>query len=481
MELNLNLFVPELFLAASGIFMIVLDFLVPTRAKNRTFALLTALAGAVAVFLVVLFTPFSPEEAFNGFIKKDYLALLSQVLILFTLLLTVLVSYDYLKKFETKYPGEFYYTLLFATVDAMLMVEANEPSTLFVSLEVTSISIYVLMALFRGDYRGKEGALKYFILGSVGAGVMAYGFAVVYGLTGTTLYPEIAYSISNSSPLLLLLAVAFILSGFLFKWGVFPFHPWVPDAYQGAPTPVTLFMGAVMKVAAFVALVRLFLPAFLSLSPHWQEPVLIFAVLSALFGALAALNQENLKRMLAYSSISHGGVILAALASYPAVSVFSVLFYLFAYAFMTVASFGLISLLTVKGYRGESLSDWKGLYQRAPFLALLSVVVFMSLAGIPPLLGFWAKFYVLIALVESGQVLVALAILLASLISLGFYLKPLVYAFMKEGGEKREELGFSAYAAVVVSAFFLVLLGLFPELLSQLFLLGVASFLKGVV
>jgi len=217
------------------------------------------------------------------------------------------------------------------------------------------------------------------------------------------------------------------------------------------------------------------------LSPYWQEPVLIFAVLSALFGALAALNQENLKRMLAYSSISHGGVILAALASYPAVSVFSVLFYLFAYAFMTVASFGLISLLTVKGYRGESLSDWKGLYQRAPFLALLSVVVFMSLAGIPPLLGFWAKFYVLIALVESGQVLVALAILLASLISLGFYLKPLVYAFMKEGGERREELGFSAYAAVVVSTFFLVLLGLFPELLSQLFLLGVASFLKGVV
>ncbi|WP_456342169.1 NADH-quinone oxidoreductase subunit N [Thermovibrio sp.] len=481
MELNLSLFTPELFLACAGILLILIDLIIPSREKNGLFALITFGITSVAIVLTAVYSPFSPQEAFNGFIKKDFLSGLSQLLVLFTLLLTVLVSYDYLERFKTNYVGEYYYTLIFASLGAMLMVEANELATLFVSLEVMSISIYVLMALFKRDYRGKEAALKYFILGSVGAATLAYGFALLYGITGSTLYPEVAKALSSNLSAAAFLGIALVLSGFLFKVGAVPFHGWAPDAYHGAPTPVSLFMGAVVKVAAFVALLKLFFPVLLPFFERWGEVALIFGLVSALFGALAALGQENLKRMLAYSSISHAGVILTALATLPALAVYSVFFYLFAYTFMTIAAFGIISLLTVKGFKGENLSDWRGLYSKSPSLALLSVVIFMALAGIPPLLGFWAKFYVLVALVKTGKVLPALIVMVASLISLGFYLKPLVYAFMKEGKEERVIPGFSAYVAVLISSLVLIFLGLFPEVVSQASLLSLASFLKGVM
>ncbi|RKQ63693.1 NADH dehydrogenase subunit N [Thermovibrio guaymasensis] len=481
MNLNISLFVPELFLVSSAILLILLDLFLPSRGKNGLFSTITFAVTCVAVVLVALYSPFSPQEAFNGFIKKDLLSALAQLLILFTLLLTVLVSYDYIEKFPTGYVGEFYYTLIFAALGGMLMVEANELATLFVSLEVMSISIYILMALFRGDYRGKEAALKYFILGSIGAAVIAYGFAVLYGITGSTLYPEVSSSLNSNFSVAALIGIALVLSGFLFKVGAVPFHGWMPDAYHGAPTPVTLFMGASVKVAVFVALLKLFFPVFLPAFERWDEAVLIFGLVSALFGAFAALEQENFKRMLAYSSISHAGVILTAVATLPALAVYSVFFYLFAYTFMTIAAFGIISLLTVKGFKGENLTEWRGLYGRSPFLALLSVVIFMALAGIPPLLGFWAKFYVLVALIKAGKVLPAVIVMLASLISLGFYLKPIVFAFMKEGREEGVPVGFSSYVAVFISSFILIILGLFPEVVSQASLVSLASFIKGTM
>ncbi|WP_456454842.1 NADH-quinone oxidoreductase subunit N [Thermovibrio sp.] len=481
MEIGLELFIPELFLALSAIFFILIDLFIPNRGKNAVFSVLTFLVACIGAFLVVLTNPFVPKEAFFGFIKKDFLSSLSQLLILFTLLLTSLISYDYLNKFKTRYVGEFYYTLIFATLGAFLMTEANELTTLFVSLEVLSISTYVLMALFKGDYRGKEAALKYFIVGSVGAGVLVYGFALLYGISGGTVYSEVLGSLSKAPSPLVLLSVSLVLAGFLFKVGAVPFHGWLPDAYHGAPTPITLFMGAVTKIAAFIALTKLFFPLFLAFIGKWQSAILVLGIVSSIVGALMALNQENVKRMLAYSSISHGGVILVALSSLPSVAMYSLLFYLFAYTLMTIAAFGFISLLTSEGFKGERLSDWINLYSSSPFLALLAVVIFMSLAGIPPLLGFWAKFYVIVALVQSGKVLPALVVMVSSLISLGFYLKPLVYAFMKEGKAEQIEVGFSSYVAVVVSSLLLIVLGLFPEVISQLSLLGLASFLKGVM
>ncbi|WP_457755098.1 NADH-quinone oxidoreductase subunit N [Thermovibrio ammonificans] len=482
MNINFYLMVPEAFLLSAAIFFILFDLVIPHRLKNQVLSSLTLVAIVLTVVLVVLFTPFVPKEAFNGFVKKDLLVSFSQVLILVVAFFTTLVSFDYLKKFPTPYVGEYYYTLLFAVFGLMLMVEANELSTLFVSLEVSSISLYILASLFSGDYRGKEAALKYFILGSVGAATIAYGFALLYGITGSTLYPEVAsYLKTHLSDVVLplLLALVFIVSGFLFKVGAVPFHGWVPDVYHGAPTPVTLFMGAAVKVAAFMALLRLFIPVF-PLPQPWNGAFIFFAVVTMFAGALMALNQENLKRMLAYSAISHTGVILAAAAALPSLALFTVFFYLFAYAFMTVAAFGFISALTGKGFVGENLSDLKGLYSRNPFMGLLAVVIFMSLAGIPPLLGFWAKFWVLMALVKSDYLLVALSVLVSSLISLYFYLKPIVYIFMKEG-EGGAFPGPSELAAVVVASAVLVVLGLFPSLVSELSLFGLSSFLRGLM
>jgi len=480
MELNVKLLFPEFFVLAAAVTGILVDLLLPKRVKNGFFATFSVFVLFVAVFLVVFSSPFVPEEAFNGFVKKDLLTGFAQVLILFSSLIAVFVSYGFLKKFDTDYVGEFYYTLLFAVFGAMLMVSANELATLFVSLEVMSISVYVLSALFKRDYRGKEAALKYFIMGSVGAAVIVYGFALLYGISGSTNYEDLAGSISTLS-FPVLLALAFVISGFLFKLGAVPFHGWVPDVYHGAPTPVTLFMGAVVKVAAFVALLKLFYPVFLPLAQKWGEVFAVIGVVSAFVGALMALRQENVKRMLAYSAISHTGVVLAALVSVPAVAVFSVLFYLFAYAFMTVAAFGFISLLTEKGFKGENLSDWRNLYGKSPFLALSLVVIFMSLAGIPPLFGFWAKFYVLVALVKAGKVGIAVAILIASAISLYFYLRPVVYAFMKEGEAVLPPIEPFELGAVAVTVFFLILFGIFPELISQTSLFALSSFLRGII
>ena len=481
MELNLSLLLPEGFLLVSALVMLLVDLIVPDRRKNGLFSVVSFGVIAVTIFLVTSQVTVEPKHAFNGFIKKDAMVVISQVFILLCGLFSVLLSYSYVERFPLKYKGEYYYTLLFALLGGILLVEANELSTLFVSLEVMSISVYILIALFKEEERSLEAGLKYFVMGSIGAGVLVYGLAILYGLSGTTLYSGVSEVVSQShlTPALLL-SVVLVAVAFLFKTGAVPFHGWVPDVYQGSATPVTAFMSAAVKLAAFVAFLRLFLPLFSSFAPNWTPAILTVAVVTMFAGALMALNQDNVKRMLAYSAVSHTGVILAAFVTVPALASFTVLFYLFIYVFMTVAAFGVVSLLTTKGFKGEEVQDWKGLLRRAPFLSFCIVVIFMSLAGIPPLAGFWAKFYVLLALVKEGFTLTALAVLLSSLLSLYVYLKPLVYVFMKEDSD--EEVSFSSadYVVVAFTTLSILILGIFPKLVAELSLLSVASFIRGL-
>ena len=482
MKLNAILMFPEIFLLTVAVISILIDLIIPNRLKNRLFSFISSTTLVLTLFLLVIFSPVSPQTAFFGFVKKDLLSTFSGVLIVFSGLIATFVSYGYIERFKTNFVGEYYYTLLFATFGALLMVSANELSTLFVSLEVMSISIYILISLFKGDYRGKEAALKYFIMGSVGAAVIVYGFAVLYGLSGSTTYSEISNFLEkHPHSLPVILSLVFTLSGFLFKFGAVPFHGWTPDSYHGAPTPVTLFMGAVVKVASITAFIKLFYPVFLPLAKEWGTLLAVIGVVSAIVGALMALNQENVKRMLAYSAISHTGVIVAAFSSIPSLSIYSVLFYIFAYTFMTIAAFGLVSLLSTSGFKGERLSDWRNLYSRSPVIALSLVVVFMSLAGIPPLLGFWAKFYILVALVRVGKVGIAVALLISSVISLYFYLRPVVFAFMKEGKPTEFSPTPVEYGAFIVVSLFLVIFGLFPEVISQASLLSLSSFIRGII
>jgi NADH-quinone oxidoreductase subunit N len=481
MELNLNLLLPEGFLLLSALVMLLFDLVVPDKRKNGLFATASFAVIAVTMFLVTSQVTLEPQRAFNGFVKKDAMVVISQVFILLCGLFSVLLSYSYIEKFPLKHKGEYYYTLLFALLGGMLLVEANEFSTLFVSLEVMSISVYILIALFKGEERSLEAGLKYFVMGSVGAGVLVYGLAILYGLSGTTFYSGVSEIVAQShlTPALLL-SVVLVAVAFLFKTGAVPFHGWVPDVYQGSAAPVTAFMSAAVKLAAFVAFLRLFLPLFSTLAVNWTPAVLAVAVVTMIAGALMALNQDNVKRMLAYSAVSHTGVILAAFVTVPALASFTVLFYLFIYIFMTIAAFGVVSLLTTKGFKGESVQDWKGLLKKAPFLSFCIVVIFMSLAGIPPLAGFWAKFYVLLALVKDGFVLTALAVLISSLLSLYVYLKPLVYVFMKEDSEQKIPFSSTDYVVIGFTSLSILLLGIFPKLVAELSLLSVASFLRGL-
>ncbi|GAB6076598.1 NADH-quinone oxidoreductase subunit N [Desulfurobacterium crinifex] len=482
MNLNLELMLPETFLLISALLMIVIDLVISDRQKNSFFSNLSIVVIVVTMFLISGTVSVKPSYAFNGFIKKDLMVVLSQLLLLISGIFAVLLSHNYIEKFSLKYKGEYYYTLLFALLGGMLLVAANEFSTLFVSLEVMSISVYILVALFKNDYRGKEAALKYFIMGSVGAAILVYGFAILYGLTGVTTYDGVSELVNkNGVTLALLFSIALVAVAFLFKTGAVPFHAWVPDVYHGAPTPITTFMGAAVKVASFVAFLRLFFPVFVSFAKDWTPAIELIAVVTMFAGALLALNQNNLKRMLAYSAVSHTGVILAAFVTVPALASFVVLFYLFVYVFMTLAAFGMISLLTTKGLKGENVEDWSGLYKKSPFLALSAVVIFMSLAGIPPLAGFWAKFYLLVALLREGFITLALAVVLSSLMSLYFYLKPLVYAFMKGESDLAVSYNVRDYAVIGLSTLAILIIGFFPNLFVKFSLLGVISFVRGLI
>jgi len=481
MELNPGLLLPEGFLLISAMVMLLVDLLVPDRKKNGLFAGISFAVVAVTMFLVTFTLSLEPKLAFNGFVKKDAMVVVSQLFILLCGLLSILMSYSYLEKFPLKHRGEYYYTFLFALLGGMLLVEANEFSTLFVSLEVMSISVYILIALFKKEEKSLEASLKYFVTGSVGAGILVYGLALLYGLTGTTLYSGVSEVVHESGVTpVLLLSVVLVAAAFLFKTGAVPFHGWMPDVYQGSAAPVTAFMGAAVKLSVFVAFLRLFLPVFSGTASEWTPAILTVALVTMIFGALMALNQDNLKRMLAYSAVSHTGVVLSAFVTVPALASFTVLFYLIIYVFMVIAAFGLVSFLTSSGFLGEEVQDWRGLLKKSPFISFCIVVIFMSLAGIPPLAGFWAKFYLLLALVREGYIFTALTVLLSSLISLYVYLKPIVYVFMEDGSELNISFSSTDYVVVGFSTFSILVLGIFPKLVAELSLLSVASFLRGL-
>jgi NADH-quinone oxidoreductase subunit N len=479
MEINMVFVLPEIFLTVSVLLLMLMDIFTPDRNKNAVFMSLCAAVTVIAMLILLKEPAFKPEFAFNKFFRLDFLAVVSKFLILISTLFTVFLSRKFIEKFELKFKAEYYYTILMAALGGMLLVSANELATLFVSLEVMSISIYIVTAIFKNDYRGKEAALKYFILGSVGSGFLVFGFAILYALAGTTQIDTIKMNLAvNFSPAVLL-AMAMVGAGFLFKVGIVPLHMWVPDVYEGAPTPVSSFMSSAVKLSAFIAFMRIFYPAFAKFLSSWEIPFEIFAAVTMVAGSLMALNQKNLKRMLAYSSIAHSGILLSAFLTASVSGTFSIIFYLSVYVFMNIAAFALISTLTGKGYIGENVEDWGGLFLKNPLLATIGIVVFLSLAGIPPFAGFFAKFYVILALVRADHIILALIVVLSSLISLYFYLKPVVFSFMREKSDLEVGMpSFEDLGVLILSSAVLIIFGILPSLLVKISVFSVASFLK---
>jgi NADH-quinone oxidoreductase subunit N len=406
-----------------------------------------------------------PLEGFQGALVIDGLALLFNFLFAASALLTMLVSYRYLDT-EGETEPEYYGLMLFAQAGMYLLAAGTELVTLFVGVETMSISFYVLTGFLRRDRRSNEAAMKYLLLGAFSAGFLAYGFSLLYGLTGQTRLSAIAQTITvyPSSDPLLLLALVIMGVGILFKIGAAPFHMWAPDVYEGAPTPVTAYLSIASKAAALAMLVRLLIGPLAPFRESWLPPLIAAAVASLVIGNLAAVTQVNVKRLLAYSSISHGGYILLALAAGNDTGYRAVLVYTVVYAFMNLGAFLLVIALRRADLPGEFIDDFSGLMHRSPGHALLMLVFLLSLAGIPPTAGFIAKYYVFLALVEAGQYGLAILGAIFVAVSLYYYFR-IVRAMFAGPLASREALASSGGMRIALAATALVTLGagLFPE------------------
>jgi len=458
-------FLPEILLTLAGTLFMVLAALVKRRSSPLFghLSLLTLIAGiAVAVAGGA-----NPGPAFGGMLVVDGFATFFRVLVMGVGFLTVLVCYSFLPR-QNAETGEFHALLMFSIAGQCLMAAANDLIIIFIGLEISSIASYVLAGFFRDDKRSNEAALKYFLLGSFATGFFLYGVALIYGATGSTNLDAVRRavgSLTTGSPLLILLAAALMLVGLGFKVSASPFQMWAPDVYQGAPTPVSAFLSAGPKAAAFAIFLRIFMTAFAPIGDRWEPLVWGASLLSMTVGNFAALTQSNFKRLLAYSSIAHAGYILVALTARSDVGTAAAMFYLAAYAFMNIGAFAVVSHLSGRGEKFTEIEDFKGLAQKQPFTAAMLTIFLLSLIGVPLTGGFFGKFYIFKAALESHLVWLTVLGLLNSAVAAYYYLRVLVMMYMYDPGEaaeKLEPLSPAMGAALILPALGTLFLGIFP-------------------
>jgi NADH-quinone oxidoreductase subunit N len=425
-----------------------------------------ALAGLVVTAALQLGQFGREAEAFGGMFVADGFSAFINLVLLLGGVLTIAVSFDYLKRMNLA-RGEYYVLMLFSISGMMLMASAADLIVVFLALELLSIPLYVLAAFARPEARSEEAGLKYFLLGAFASGFLLYGIALVYGATGTTALSGVvaAATAGVQFPVYLALGAGLILVGLGFKVAAVPFHMWTPDVYHGAPTSVTAFMAVGAKAGGFAALLRVFVVAFPSIAEQITPVLTVICAATLIIGNLLAISQSNIKRMLAYSSISHAGFILMALVVYGNDAarfdvVASALFYLLTFAFASFGSWAVVMMLEQKEGRGLEFKDYAGLAKRSPWLAAAMAVFMLSFTGVPPTLGFAGKFFLFRAVLEGGYVGLAVVGMLASLISAYYYLRLIVVMYMQSGEPEihRERwLGLTAGATAIgtVALFFL--------------------------
>ena len=416
---------PELFLLAMVCVILVADLFVSDDNRIVTYALTQlSLGGCVAITWVTASA--EPAYTFSGMFVDD---MMSDVLKLLTYLgvMTMLVySRAYLAA-RGLFRGEFFTLTLFATLGMMVMISANHLLTLYLGLELMSLSLYAMVALQRDSATATEAAMKYFVLGALASGMLLYGMSMLYGATGTLEITRLAEVVANlgSRDVVLVFALVFIVAGLGFKLSAVPFHMWVPDVYHGAPTAVTLFIGSAPKLAAFAFVMRLLVQGLGAeqLVAQWQPMLIVMAVLSLAIGNVTAIAQTNLKRMLAYSTIGHMGFLLLGILSGDLIGYGAGMFYVVVYVLMNLGSFGMILLLSREGFEAENLEDFKGLSARSPWYAFMMLLLMFSMAGVPPTVGFYAKLSVLQAVINAGYVWLAVVAVLFSLIGAYYYIR----------------------------------------------------------
>lgn len=458
-------FAPETILIIAGTLLMVLD---PFFAKRtpRLFGHIAIVAFMAAIFAAVAANSV-PGHAFSNLLVVDGFATFFRILVLVIGILSVLSSYRYLER-EDAETSEYHALLLFSVAGQCLMVAANDLIMIFIGLEISSIASYVLTGYLRNDKRNNEAALKYFLLGSFATGFFLYGVAIVYGITGSTKLDEIRTVLNTPGTSLAIVGVAaaLMIVGLGFKVSGAPFQMWAPDVYQGAPAPVSAFMATAPKAAAFAIFVRIFMTSFQQIANGWEPLIWISALLSMTIGNFAALTQNNVKRMLAYSSIAHAGYILVALAARSELGTAAVMFYLVAYALMNIGAFAVVIHISGKGERHLRIEDLAGLSQKQPVTAALLTVFLLSFIGVPLTGGFFGKFYIFRAALESNLIWLTVLGLLNSAVAAYYYLRLLVVMYMYEPGEvtnSLEPLGPGLSLALILPAIGTFFLGVLPN------------------
>jgi NADH-quinone oxidoreductase subunit N len=438
------LLVPELVLLGTAILVLAGDVFLPRR-NQYLLSWLTMAGFGVALLSNLLIDWNAGKTTFSGMFRADYFSLFINIIVLSAGIMSVMIATSYLSGGDE--PGsmplpEYMVLLLLSILGTMLVGAAGDLLMIFIGVEMGSLAVYVLTGFARNRITSIEGALKYFLLGAFATAILIYGMAWIYGATGSTNLSEIAIRLkpmmtgeSKIEPSLLL-ALLLIAVGLSFKIAAVPFHMWTPDAYQGAPTPVSGYMSVVPKVAGFAALARILVQALGPLSETWLTLIAILAVVTMVYGNVVAVAQRDVKRMLGYSSIGHTGYMLVALAAYSGLdasdrSVSSLLFYLFAYGFMNIGAFGVVTWLQHRGH-GVDLDDFNGLGTRSPLAALSMTVFMLSLMGMPPLVGFYAKYYVILAAIQNNLTWLAVVLVLMSALSAFFYLRVIAVMYFNE-------------------------------------------------
>jgi NADH-quinone oxidoreductase subunit N len=450
MDFNLIPLVPAAQVLLTGFVVMLLDVFIRDEEKGMlpwVSLLGLALCGAETWWL------WGREEgSFGDTFLLDNFALFFTQIVVGAAALTILSAMRYLRAAGIR-EGEFYSLILFATFGMVVMAAANDLIVFFLGLETMSVAVYILTGIWRASTQASEGAMKYFIVGAFATGFLLYGIALIYGATGSTHLNEIsAYLLEQPAewPVYLSVGVLLLLIGFGFKIGAVPFHFWVPDAYEGAPTPVTGFMSVAVKAAAFAGWTRILMHQLSPLETEWSGPVWVLAVLTMTVGNLLAITQSSVKRMLAYSSIAHAGYLLIALVVGAEWGGVPLLFYVVTYAVMTMGAFAVVTALAEDMTPRESYDDFAGLGFSRPFLAMAMSLFMLSLAGFPPLAGFAGKFYLFRAAVLAGHTPLAVIGVLNSLLSVAYYLRVIVSMYMQEGGVKGKTFGEAPYLYIAI-------------------------------
>ncbi len=423
MRTDLISLIPEITLLVMACLVLVIDAFSKDPLHKSTYYM-TQLSLLLTFIAVIYYSPDYSYVAFNGSFITDAMSVLLKAFICAITLVVFFYSYEYLKEHELL-KGEYFILGLFAVLGMMIMSSAYHLLSIYLGLELLSLSLYAMVAMQRESTFATEAAIKYFVLGALASGMLLYGISMVYGVTGSLQFTDIADTINNGTidKIYLVYGMIFLIVGMAFKLGAAPFHMWVPDVYQGAPTSVTLFISSAPKLAAFAMTVRILSDGLSPLIEDWQSILSVLAVLSMAVGNIIAIAQTNIKRMLAYSTIAHVGYLFLGLISGTASGFAGSMFYIISYAFMSMGAFGIIILLGRYDLEADSLDDFKGLSLRNRWFAFIMLCLMFSMAGVPPFLGFWSKWFVLKELVASGFIELAAISVFFSIIGVYYYLR----------------------------------------------------------